>query len=148
MAKKKTTTRRRAQLHCLHIEDRVVHTIKDVEVLGPTVKQVVEAVGRLNGRHTTSINLDLGSKHLTISGGNEGRYIAFLTHGVDEAFYNLLSTRAPTESNQQEVVVVAGQQAGLFPRRQVLDFKTVLRAARHFAMHGTKCPSLIWEKQV
>jgi hypothetical protein len=147
MAKKNTTTKRRVQLYLLCIEDRVVHTINDVEILGPTLRQVLEAVRRLNGKNTTSINIDLVRKNLTISGGNEGRYIAFLTYGVDDAFYNLLSTRTPAKANEQELDVVAGQQCGLFPRRQVLDFKTVLRAARHFARHGTKCPSLIWEKQ-
>jgi hypothetical protein len=91
MAKKKTTTKRRVQLYCLYIEDRVVHTINDVEILGPTLKQVLEAVRRLNGKNTTSINIDLGSKHLTIGGGNEGRYISFLTQvrAGKETFFNL-----------------------------------------------------------
>jgi hypothetical protein len=44
-------------------------------------------------------------------------------------------------------VVVAGQLAGLFPRRHVLDLKTVRQAARHYAQWGTRCPSLMWEKQ-
>jgi hypothetical protein len=149
MAKKKTTTKRRVQLYCLCIEDRVVHTINDVEILGPTLKQVLEAVRRLNGKNTTSINIELVRKHLTISGGNEGRYIAFLTQvkAGEEIFFNLLSSRAPAKASDQKLEVVAGRQCGLYPRRQVVDLKTVLRAARHFALYGTKCPPLIWEKQ-
>jgi hypothetical protein len=149
MAKKKTTRKRRIQPYLLYIEDRVVHTINDVEILGPTLKQALEAVRRLNGKNTTNIIVDLGSKHLTIGGGNEGRYIAFLTQikAGEETFFNLLSSRAPAEANKEELGVIAGRQYGLYPRRQVVDLKTVVLAARHFAQYGTRCPSLISEKQ-
>jgi hypothetical protein len=149
MAKKKTTTKRRVELYLLSIEDRVVHTINDVEILSPTLKQVLEAVRRLNGKNTTSINIELVRKHLTIGGGNEGRYIAFLTQirAGEETFFNLLSSRAPAKASDEELGVVAGRQYGLYPRRHVVDLKTAIRAARHFALYGTKCPSLIWEKQ-
>ena len=149
MAKKKTTTKRRVQLYLLYIEDRVVHTINDVEILSPTLKQVLEAVRRLNGKNTTLIKIDLGRKHLTIGGGNEGRYIALLTQikAGEESFSNLLRSKAPAKASDQELAVVAGRQCGLYPRRQVVDLKTVLRAARCFAQYGTRCPSLIWEKQ-
>src|SRR5262249_31636538 len=77
---KKITARRRIQLYRLYVEDCVRHAHNDIEILGPTLRQILEAVRRLNGKNTAPINIDLGSKHLTISGGNEGCYIAFLTH--------------------------------------------------------------------
>jgi hypothetical protein len=52
------------------------------------VDEVILAVKSLNGQNRTSVYLfGDGRQSLTISGGNSGRYLAFVTIGVDDEFF-------------------------------------------------------------
>ena len=118
----------------------------DVKYECSSVEQVVAAVRKLNGRNKTSIYLLAdGEKSLTVSGGNDGRYIAFLTIGTDDEFYNLV---ALTHCKDQMMEVVTGGQKGMHPARQCIDLETVLEAAQRFALDGSMSPMLTWERQV
>jgi hypothetical protein len=58
-------------------------------------------------KHTTAIFCANEDKHLTVSGGNGGRYIAFVTFGIDDAFHNLTD---PTQPADQCVKLMTGGQ--------------------------------------
>jgi hypothetical protein len=110
-----------------------------------SVKDIVPAIRALNGHDRTNVILHCyGRKSLTIGGGNDGRYIVFVSVDTDREFYNLIN---PEALSQEELAVVAGGQTGLFPARQCLDLQAVLKAAKYFAKHGRMEPSLVWEKQ-
>src|SRR6516162_1028244 len=87
--------------------------------------QVVAAVRMLNGRNKTSVVLESDAgRSLTISGGNDGRYIAFVTVGVDDEFYNLV------RPEEQSLDVVTGGQLGSWSARQIVDIEAAIEAAR------------------
>jgi hypothetical protein len=109
------------------------------------LRQIVAAVKKLNGHNKTSVYLQAdGEKSLTVSGGNDGRYVAFVTVGVDDEFYNLVDLGRP---EGQTLEVVAGGQTGAFPAKQCVGLETALEAARQFALDGSMAPSLAWERQ-
>ena len=117
----------------------------EVEYECSNIEQVAAAIKKLNGRNKTSVYLQAdGEKSLAVSGGNDGRYVAFVTIGVDDEFYNLVDLRQP---EGQELDVVTGGQRGTFPTKQVVGLSTALEAARQFALDGSMSPSLTWEKQ-
>ncbi len=112
-------------------------------VSGPSLNQVLDAVRRLDGEQFTELLLSGEKRNLTISGGNEGRYIAFISVNGDEAFYNLTNA----EGNPKlELKVVTGGQVGSYSSRQVVPLSSVLTAARDFYESG-QASTLLWEKQ-
>ena len=144
--KKKNDRSGGTQVQCVYVEDRIGNKVNDVEIHDPTLKQVVQAVRRLNGKNTTMVTMELEGKRLCIAGGTKGRYVAELTYGIDDAFYTLLHSREPVKPGGSEVELVTGQQAVTAPGREVLDLRTVMKAVEHFANHGTMCSTLIWRK--
>ncbi len=109
------------------------------------IEQVVAALKKLNGRTKTEVYLLADEeKSFSVGGGNDGRYVAFVTIGVDDEFYNLVDLRQP---EGQELDVVTGGQRGTFPTKQVVGLSTAIEAARQFALDGSMSPSLTWEKQ-
>ena len=146
MAKQKTRGSGRTQVQCVYVEDRMGNKVNDVQIHDPTLTQVIKAVRRLNGKNTTMVILELQGKRLCIAGGTKGRYVGELTYGIDDAFYTLLNSSEPVKPGDAEVELVTGQQAVTVPPREVLDLQIVLKAAEHFADHGTMCSTLIWRK--
>jgi hypothetical protein len=109
------------------------------------MQQVVAAIKKLNGHNKTFVCLEAdGEKSLTVSGGNDGRYVAFVTVGVDDEFYNLVDLGQP---ESQMLEVVTGGQKGAFSAKQCVGLETALEAARQFALDGSMAPLLAWEKQ-
>src|SRR5438552_2128913 len=107
----------------------------DVETECGNIDQVVAAVKKLNGRNKTSVYLQAdGAKSLTVSGGTNGRYVAFVTIGVDDEFYNLVDPQQPPD---QVLNLKAGGQLGAYSAKQCVGFETVLEAARQFALDGS-----------
>jgi hypothetical protein len=105
----------------------------------------LSAVRQLDGQARTEVVLEGPGKKLFISGGNDGRYIAFASVDNDRTLFNLLNGRdSPLE---EELEVVTGGQAGLFPPRQCVDLPTALKAAAYFFESGESSPELIWERQ-
>ncbi|MFO0970512.1 MAG: Imm1 family immunity protein [Gemmataceae bacterium] len=109
------------------------------------IMQVVAAIKHLNGRTKTEVHFEAdGEKSFSVGGGNDGRYVAFITIGFDDEFYNLVDLRQP---KGQDLDVITGGQRGTFAPKQVVDLETVLEAARQFALDGGMAPALTWEKQ-
>jgi hypothetical protein len=118
---------------------------ENIEYECSDIEQVITAIKKLNGRNKTEVHLEAdGEKSFSVGGGNDGRYIAFVTIGVDDEFYNLVDLRQP---EGQELDVKTGGQWGTYPPKQVVDFEAVLEAARQFALDGSMSPALVWEKQ-
>jgi hypothetical protein len=116
-----------------------------VEYECSSLELVVTAINNLNGRNKTLVYLLAdGEKSFSVGGGNDGRYVAFLTIGVDDEFYNLVDLKQP---DGLEMDVVTGGQRGTFAPKQVVGLETVLEAARQFALDGSMARSLAWEKQ-
>lgn len=109
-----------------------------------SVEQVVAAIRKLNGQNKTTVVLQ-SSKNtsLTVSGGTEGRYCAFVTVGVDDAFYILVD---PQQPEGVEYELVTGGQHVLLAARNCIDLETVLTAASQFALDGSLSPLSTWEK--
>lgn len=112
-------------------------------VQNPTLQQVTEAVQTLDGRQRTEVILSGEKRELTISGGNDGRYIAFISVNGDETFYNLIN---PAGSPDVELRLVTGGQVGTYPSRVVVSLSDVLSAASSFYETG-EAPMFNWEKQ-
>ncbi len=108
------------------------------------VKRVVDDVNRLDGAARTIVAIQRGNVSLTIGGGNDGRYVAFVAVNQDEEFFNLVNRDVP--EGKDEVQVVTGGQAGLFSRRACLEKSTVIEAASHFAETGAMNRTLCWDK--
>ena len=104
--------------------------------------QVATAVRRLNGKNkTTVIFVSRQRRSLTVSGGNDGRYIVYLAVGDDEQFYNLVNV----SSRNHELEVVTGGQCGLYPARRCVNLVVAIQAATQFAEDGSMLKSLTWE---
>lgn len=114
-----------------------------VTVQNPTLQQVTDAIYRLDGKERTELILSGDKRELTISGGNDGRYIAFISANSDEAFYNLIN---PQGSPDVELRVVTGGQVGTYPSRNVVTLSDILGAATSFYETG-EAAALPWEKQ-
>ena len=112
-------------------------------VQNPTLQQVTDAVRQLDGKQFTEVVLSGDKRELTISGGNDDRYIAFISVDGDQVFYNLIN---PQGSPDLDLRVVAGGQVGSYPSRGVVPLKDALSAATSFYETG-EAPTLIWEKQ-
>ena len=112
-------------------------------VQSPTLQDVTDAVRRLDGKQHTEVILSGDKRELTISGGNEGRFIAFISVNGDEAFYNLIN---PQGSPDVDLRLVTGGQVGTYPSRVVVPLSDVLNAATGFYESGD-VPTLPWEKQ-
>ena len=117
-----------------------------IEYTCDNIDQVNAAIRNLNGRNKTEVYFHGDGKgSFSVGGGKDGRYMAFVTIGVDDEFHNLVD---PTKSRDQaEVEIVTGGQAGLFPPKQCVTLEMALEAARQFALDGTMSPLLAWEKQ-
>jgi hypothetical protein len=110
-----------------------------------SIEQVIAAIKRLNGRNKTSVYLHGdGQRSLTVSGGNDGRYVAFVTIGVDDEFYNLID---PTRPDSEMLDVVTGGERGKYPASQCVALDAAVNAVRQFALDGSMSRSLTWQKQ-
>ena len=124
-------------------DQRVGAKNQPVTVQNPTLQQVTDAVETLDGRQRTEVILSGEKRELTISGGNDGRYIAFISVNGDEAFYNLINAAGSPDG---ELRLVTGGQVATYPSRVVVPLADVLSAASSFYETG-EAPMLNWEKQ-
>lgn len=126
-----------------YTDHRVGAKNQGVTVQNPTLPEVIDAVQRLNGSQYTEVILSGDQSDLTISGGNEGRYVAFISVNGDQAFYNLINAKGRPD---RDLRVVTGGQVGVYPERAVVSLADVQNAATSFFESG-EAPALIWEKQ-
>jgi len=80
-----------------------------------------------------------GEKHLTVGGGDQNRYIVYMTFDNLD-FHNLLSSGDARE----EVKMFVGGQDSLFPGNTVVDLGLALKAAKTFAETGQPDATCKW----
>lgn len=100
----------------------------------------------LDGKRHTQLLIISSSKNssLLIGGGNRNLYVVTYTVGQDEDFYNLIN---PQRKGDEEIEIVTGGQAGMFPERYGVDFNAAADAAMFYIETGKRNPALIWELQ-
>ena len=112
------------------------------EVELPSIKQIEEAIKRLDGERYSLVTLEAGAgAHIAIGGG-KGCYVAYATFD-NERFYNLLADG----DVEQQVTLFVGGQDGEYPANTIVDERAVLAAATTFAKSGRLEPELSWEEQ-
>ena len=110
-----------------------------------SIGQITAAIERLDGKNHTSLIITRDDdRSLTIAGGNDGRYMVFVTVGVDEAFFNLVD---PSKTTDKHVEVVVGGQAGEPSERQCVTRDMAIKAAMDFVTRGVMSEQLTWETQ-
>lgn len=119
---------------------------KDIEYECSDFEQVELAIRKLNGKNKTMVILSSTKDHktLTIGGGNDGRYIAYLSINTDDKFYNLINN---DKNSFGQCDIVAGGQSGAYPSKQCLTINMVMDACKIFSLYGKKNPDAIWELQ-
>lgn len=104
--------------------------------------RVAQSILRLDGKVRTSVSMSQGEDMLCIGGGNDGRYMAYFAHNIDEQLFNLVNPSAPALG--PELKIVTGGQVGTFAPQACLDLATVTAAAEHFVRTGQRSPDLHW----
>jgi hypothetical protein len=103
--------------------------------------KVKKLLDRMDQETYTEIIIQGGNNYLTIGGGN-GNYIVFYT--MDENYYNLLNNTCINET--EELPLVAGGQEGAFPKRQIIDYNTMIKACENYYRKTEMDPNLTWEE--
>jgi hypothetical protein len=120
------------------------------EIAHPDWARIEAAIRALDGDARTDVVLGASNEnpadtpHMMIGGGNEGRYIVYATYDGRRLF-DLLRSDAGSESDDEDMRVVAGGQEGIFSASNVVDLATALAAARAFALDGELAPGLNWD---
>jgi len=83
-----------------------------------------------------------GAKNYLLIGGGENQYIVTLVIGTDEDFYTLVNKYK--KDIEEDVEIVAGGQAGLFPKKIVVDYNSVIEASHYYFENFDKNPNLLW----
>ena len=106
------------------------------------INQVKTAIKNLNGNNKTMIELIVNEKlFLTIAGGNQGRYICYLTN--ENHIYNLVNL---TKADGKQIEIVTGGQLGLYESKICLNINNIIKAADFFCDNADMNPNQHWEK--
>ena len=115
---------------------------KGNEVLAKSEQDVEKILSLLNGKSITQLVANGKDGALLIGGGGENFVVTYIV-GDNEDFYNLINS--DFADNSDEIEVVTGGQAGLFPRSIVTDFQTALSSLLYFYKFQQRDPNLSWE---
>ena len=105
------------------------------------IEAALGAVRRLNGGSRTQVLFQGTDRDLIVGGGNDGRYSVYIAVGEDREFHTLIDPEKPAD---EEVEIVTGGQAGIFPGNQCVPLESALRAVRDFYDLGQPSPALKW----
>jgi hypothetical protein len=102
----------------------------------------------LNGNTNTLVTLSYNLKekseiHMAIGGGNEGKYIVYLTYDNINFYYLINSLNLNEESG---IELKVGGQYAEYPKQWCVSLDKVLLAAKTYAEKGEKDTTLNWEK--
>lgn len=126
---------------------RVMHGPDDADqrpLLNPSRGQIEAAIRALDGRLRTLLCIGPGFEGPWVGvGGGPDRYVVSGTLDNDQFF-----TLTEPDTDDLEVEVTCGAQAGFYPSRKVVDLTLALQAARVFAESGQLDPNLAWELEV
>lgn len=109
------------------------------------LKQVEEALKRLDGKARSELVLEGPDDTIMIIGGGDGqRYVVSIAVNVDEELFELQRSNGAEQPTQQQVPLVTGGQLGSYDWNRVVDLATATRAAVSFARDGKPDPGLQW----
>lgn len=109
----------------------------------PDLAQVLSALNRLDGKAFSSTMFFVNDDTLmSVGGGAAGLYVVFVAIDVDRSLLTLVTGH---RSDESVVELVAGGQAGSYPRHQCVDKEMARQALVHFFTYGTVAPDLVWE---
>lgn len=100
----------------------------------PTWRTVAAAIDQLDGDRYTIVILE--TEHgtsLTIGGGNNGRYVAYVSEQSEPTFRSVVNRNS---DQNEEVELVIGGQSGAFPANQCINHQSVIAAAKDFYDRG------------
>ena len=115
---------------------------KGDEILVKSEQDVEKQLSLLNGRDITQLVANGKDEALLVGGGDKNFVVTFIV-GDNEDFFNLVNEDSANDSD--EIEVVTGGQAGLFPKSIVVDFQTALSSLLYFYKFQRRSPDLIWE---
>ena len=114
----------------------------DIATDRTSLSQLEEDIKMLDGKRCSTLIVEGDNTSLTIGGGNDKRYTAVFTVGVDEEFYNLINEKGDEEAF---VKIIAGGQAGDYPTKLCVSLDAALEATREYAETGKRSSNLLWE---
>lgn len=115
-----------------------VHNVgEEIEVI--SFGSIENLIKRLDQSVYMQVILD--GKDNYISGG-KGQYIVTFVIGNDDDFFTLLNQSKRNEEN--EIAIVTGGQAGLYPEKMVVDFASTIEASRCYFERYDKKLDLFW----
>jgi hypothetical protein len=130
----------RLSVTLLSVEQRHGNERRRIAIRRPSWWAIEGAIRGLDANRWSALTLQgQGETRMTIGGG-AGRYLAHILTG--EGRTKQLVDLARTEGT---VPLLVGGYWSSFPRRLLVNLRTVLKAARHFAETGELEQSLSWE---
>jgi len=140
MGHTKLQEERKLSVTLLSVEERNGNECRRITVRRPSWWAIEGAIRGLDADRWSALTLQgRGETRMSIGGG-AGRYLAHILTG--EGRTKQLVDRARTGG---AVPLLVGGYWCSFPRRLLVNLRTVLRAARHFAETGGLEQSLAWE---
>lgn len=115
---------------------------KGDETLVKSDEDVFNNLKLLNGKTITQLVANGKNNALMIGGGND-KFVVTYIEGDNEDFYNLINKDFP--NSEEEIEVVTGGQAGLFPKSIVVDFNTTYFSLLYFFNHQKRNPNMEWK---
>jgi hypothetical protein len=115
---------------------------KGDEVLVKSEQDVEKQLSLLNGKDITQLVANGKDCTLLIGGGDRNFVVTYIV-GNHEDFFNLINEEDANDFD--EIEVVTGGQAGLFPKSIVNDFQNALSSLLYFYKFQQMDPALTWE---
>lgn len=105
--------------------------------------EVRRLIEQLNGDNQTDLFLgDASSDYfMSISGGNDNRYVITVREGKDQ-YFDLID---PTKGDDP-VMVMTSEMVDYYPANRVHDLLTLLAVAKWYSTTGTRTQTCTWKK--
>lgn len=118
----------------------------DIELLDPTLNDLVESISALDGQVRTLVSLyeANGLGHMAIGGSAVSGLVVYVTFD-NMVFWQL--TRPGEPEVGPHVEVVAGGQAGWYTARHVVDREAAVTAASFYYSVGQLEPGARWDRE-
>lgn len=116
--------------------------LRSVETVCKSEQDALAALDRLDGKKKTSIEFSTRDGKLMNIGGGGDSFVVFVALCKDDETLTLVDPSKPAKGF---VDIVAGGQAGSYPKRHSIGKEMVAAALLYFCEHGNVSPELTWE---
>ena len=111
-----------------------------IECLIEDIDKLLSLLEKLNGKNHTQLILEGKDGFLIIGGGNNSFVISDVI-GDNENSFTLING-----NDENEIEVVTGGQAGLFPKKMVVNFEIASIVAKNYFLTSKMDNQFIWEE--